>query len=56
MATTAAGSSLIPELLSRKLRNFAFHPGVAAQFDMAGISEMTIDVPWERNLEPRRAG
>ncbi|MER9489676.1 hypothetical protein NKI50_27520 [Mesorhizobium sp. M0563] len=51
-----ASSNLIPEPLSRKLRVFAFDPSVAAQFDMAGISEMTIDVPWERNLEPGPVG
>ncbi|WP_292226805.1 hypothetical protein [Mesorhizobium sp.] len=56
MASTSAGSNLIPEPLSRKLRVFAFDPSVAAQFDMAGISEMTIDVPWERNLQPGPVG
>lgn len=51
-----AGSEFIPEPLTRKLRVFAFDPSVAAQFDTAGIGEMTIAVPWERRLEPGPVG
>jgi hypothetical protein len=32
---------------SRRLQIFSFDPGFAAQYDMAGIGEITIRVPWE---------
>lgn len=41
---------LIPEPVSRELRIYAFDPSVAARVDTAGISEITIAVPWEKNL------
>lgn len=47
---------LIPEPITRNLRIFAFDPSVAAQFDMAGISEVTIGVPWESKLLPGPIG
>ena len=49
-------SDLIPEPVSRNLRIFAFDPGLSAQFDAAGISEITIGIPWEKNLGPGPVG
>jgi hypothetical protein len=43
-------SDLIPEPVSRKLRIFAFDPSLSAQFDTASIGEITIAIPWERDL------
>lgn len=43
-------SDLIPEPVSRSLRIFAFDPSLSAQYDTAGIGEITIDIPWEKNL------
>lgn len=33
--------------VTRRLRIFSFDPGLAAEFDMGGISEITIQIPWE---------
>lgn len=49
-------SDLFPEPVSRNLRIFAFDPGLSAQFDMVGISEITIGVEWEKNLLPGPVG
>lgn len=43
-------ASAFPDSISRRLRIFSFDPGLASQFGMAGIGEITIKVPWE-NLE-----
>jgi len=40
-------SDLIPDPTQRRLRIFTLDPGVAAEFEAAGIAEMTISVPWE---------
>jgi hypothetical protein len=45
-----AKSDLIPEPVSRSLRIFAFDPSLSAQYDTAGIGEITIDIPWEKEL------
>jgi len=47
---------LIPEPVSRSLRIFAFDPSLSAQFDTAGIGEITIGVPWEKALEAGPVG
>ena len=47
---------LVREPVSRKLRIFAFDPSLSAQFDMAGIGEITIAVPWEKDLKPGPVG
>jgi hypothetical protein len=47
---------LVPEPVSRKLRIFAFDPGVSAQFDLAGIGEITISISWERDLQAGPVG
>lgn len=51
-----ARSDLIPEPESRQLRIFAFDPSVSAQFDTAGIGEITIAIPWEKDLQPGPVG
>ncbi|HEX9987289.1 MAG TPA: hypothetical protein VGE45_02290 [Chloroflexia bacterium] len=49
-------SDLIPTPVSRSLRIFAFDPSLSAQFDTAGIGEITIAIPWEQNLQPGPVG
>ncbi|MEH2559581.1 hypothetical protein V1286_007110 [Bradyrhizobium algeriense] len=39
--------NFIPDPISRRIRIFSFDPGLASQYDMAGIGEITIKVPWE---------
>ena len=41
---------LIPSPVSRKLRIFTFDPSLTVQFELAGIGEITISVPWEEQL------
>ncbi|MFN0130073.1 MAG: hypothetical protein ACKV19_25700 [Verrucomicrobiales bacterium] len=43
-------SDLIPKPVTRKLRIYAFDPSVSAQFDTAGIGEITLHVPWDDTL------
>ena len=38
---------LTPPPTQRSLRIFALDPGVAAQYDLANISHLTIQIPWE---------
>jgi hypothetical protein len=47
---------LVSTPTSRNLRIFAFDPSVSSQFDTAGIGEITISVPWERELQPGPVG
>jgi len=47
---------LLTEPVSRKLRIFAFDPSVSAQFNTAGIGEITIPVRWESDLQPGPVG
>lgn len=49
-------SDLIPDPSFRSLRIFAFDPGLSAQFDSAGISEITLRIPWEKDLQPGPVG
>jgi len=49
-------SDLIPEPNSRTLRIFAFDPALSAQYDTAHIAEITIAIPWEKNLLPGPIG
>jgi hypothetical protein len=53
---TPAKSDLVPEPVTRNLRIFAFDPSVSARVDTAGISELTIAVRWEKNLQPGPIG
>ncbi len=43
-----SNGDLIRDPVSRRLRIFAFDPSLAAQYDLAGIGEITLAVPWER--------
>jgi len=54
--TIQAKSDLVPEPVTRNLRIFAFDPSVSARVDTAGISEITIGVRWEKNLQPGPIG
>ncbi len=40
-------TTFVPTPTQRKLRIFALDPSVAAQYDTAGIGELTIAIPWE---------
>jgi len=44
------GSGIPPPPFERKLRVFAFDPSLGSQLDTAGINEVTLRVPWERDL------
>jgi hypothetical protein len=46
---------LIPAPVFRKLRIFSFDPGLAGQYDMSGIGEITINIDWEK-VEPGPVG
>lgn len=41
---------------ARRLRIFSFDPALAAQYDLAGVSGVTIEVPWEDGLKPGPIG
>ncbi len=47
---------LVSEPVSRALCIFAFDPSLSAQFDQAGIGEITIEIPWEKGLQPGPIG
>jgi hypothetical protein len=40
----------------RRLRIYSFDPALAAQYDLAGVSGVTIEVPWEEDLKPGPVG
>nr|WP_298097264.1 hypothetical protein [uncultured Shinella sp.] len=40
----------------RRLRIFSFDPALAAQYDLVGVSGVTIEIPWEDNLQPGPVG
>lgn len=40
----------------RRLRIFSFDPALAARYDLAGVSDITIEIPWEENLRPGPIG
>jgi hypothetical protein len=52
---SVAAQNSVPDPISRRLRVFSFDPGLASQYDMAGIGEITIKVPWEE-LQPGPIG
>jgi hypothetical protein len=41
---------------TRRLRIFSFDPALAARYDLAGISGITIEIPWEKDLKPGPIG
>ena len=48
--------NLVPDPVQRRLRIFALDPSVAARTETAGIGEITISIPWERDLLPGPVG
>ena len=40
----------------RRLRIFSFDPALAARYDLAGMSGVTIEIPWEDDLKPGPVG
>lgn len=40
----------------RRLRIFSFDPALAARYDLAGVSGITIEIPWEDGLRPGPVG
>jgi len=45
-----------PRPSTRRLRIFSFDPALAARYDLAGISGITIELPWENDLKPGPIG
>ena len=41
---------------ARRLRIFSFDPALAARYDLAGLSGVTIEIPWESELAPGPIG
>jgi hypothetical protein len=41
---------------ARRLRIFSFDPALAARYDLAGMSAITIEIPWENDLKPGPIG
>jgi hypothetical protein len=48
-----AGSGSAPLPMERSLRVFAFDPTLAVELETAGINEVTLRVPWERDRHGR---
>jgi hypothetical protein len=45
-----------PHPVVRRLRIFSFDPALAARYDLAGVSGITIEIPWESDLKPGPVG
>lgn len=45
-----------PRPAVRRLRIFSFDPALAARYDLAGVSGITIEIPWEDDLKPGPVG
>jgi hypothetical protein len=45
-----------PHPTVRRLRIFSFDPALAARYDLAGMSGITIEIPWEDDLKPGPIG
>src|SRR6202048_5280079 len=45
-----------PRPNTRRLRIFSFDPALAARYDLAGMSGITIEIPWEDDLKPGPIG
>ena len=45
-----------PRPAVRRLRIFSFDPALAARFDLAGVSGITIEIPWEDDVKPGPVG
>lgn len=48
--------SLFPKPKSRALRIFPFDPSIGGGIDSDGLSEITIEIPWEEELKPGPVG
>lgn len=48
--------SLFPKPKSRALRIFPFDPSIGGGVDSDGLSEITIEIPWEEELKPGPVG
>ena len=53
MTTTAVRD---PRPNARRLKIYSFDPALAARYDLAGTSHVTIEVPWEDDLRPGPVG
>jgi hypothetical protein len=51
-----AKGDLVPLPTARSLRIFAFDPSLSAKFDTAGIGQITVRVPWEKDLKEGPVG
>ena len=45
-----------PRPNSRRLRIYSFDPALAARYDLAGASHVTIEIPWEEDLKSGPVG
>jgi hypothetical protein len=45
-----------PRPAVRRLRIFSFDPALAARYDLAGVSGITIEIPWEDDVKPGPVG
>jgi len=52
----AASEESYPRPNTRRLRIFSFDPALAARYDLAGMSGITIEIPWEDDLKPGPIG
>lgn len=52
----AAAEDRYPLPNRRRLRIFSFDPALAARYDLVGMSGITIDIPWEKDLKPGPIG
>jgi hypothetical protein len=51
-----AAKDYYPPPSVRRLRIFSFDPALAARYDLAGMSGVTIEIPWEDDLKPGPVG
>lgn len=45
-----------PRPTVRRLHIFSFDPALAARYDLAGVSGITIEIPWEDSIKPGPVG
>jgi hypothetical protein len=55
-APTPAETPLIPSPFTRKLRVFAFDPVLRLRVDTESLNQTTLEVPWEKDLQPGPVG
>ena len=49
-------ADIYPHPNVRRLRIFSFDPALAARYDLAGVSGITIEIPWEDDIKPGPVG